>query len=388
MRKETNGRRTAFLLALAGYLFLSFSATAQTMTDVLEQVRREVAPDTRTVIFQIEATDSGTLTGKTSSPEAKQALLERLKKAGVPHTDQIRLLPDPAELGEAMHGVITISVGNLRSAPGHAAELATQALLGTPVRLLETEGEWLRVQTPDRYIAWIDPGAVQRMNDAAFARWQGTRKLMFLTTYGFGYRQPDASGPTVSDLVAGNWLELLGERGDFYEAGYPDGRRAFVRKADAQPYDAWLRSVRATETSLVQTAHRLTGLPYLWGGTSPKGVDCSGFTKTVYFLNGLVLPRDASQQVHAGELVDTSTGFGNLRPGDLLFFGSKREDGSERVTHVGMWIGSGEFIHASSYVRVASVDPAKPNFDAFNRNRFLRARRILGTGMREVQALR
>jgi hypothetical protein len=373
---------------MTGYLFWISSATAQTMTEVLEQVRREFAPDQRTVIFQIESSESGTLTGKTSSPEAKQALFDRLKKAGVPHQGQIRLLPDPVELGEQTHGVITISVGNLRSAPGHAAELATQALLGTPVRVLETEGEWLRVQTPDRYIAWIDPGAVQRMNPADFARWQGTRKLIFLTTYGFGYRQPDASGPTVSDLVAGDGLELFSERGDWYEAGYPDGRRAFVRKADAQPYDAWLRSMKATETSLVQTAHRLTGLPYLWGGTSPKGVDCSGFTKTVYFLNGLVLPRDASQQVHAGERIDTSTGFENLRPGDLLFFGAKREDGTERVTHVGMWIGGGEFIHASSYVRVASVDPAKPNFDEFNRNRFLRAKRILGTTMREVQALR
>jgi cell wall-associated NlpC family hydrolase len=380
-----SGRTT--ILLLTGWL-LTAVAAAQTLPEVVEQVRQEFAPDARTVVFQITASESGVLSGQTSSPDAKRALLERLQRAGVPHTDQIRTLPDPADVGDRVHGVITISVGNLRSQPGHAAELATQALLGTPVRVLQTQGDWLRVQTPDAYIAWVDGGAVRRMNAAEFARWQESRKLIVLTMYGFGYRNPDAGGPTVSDLVVGNTLERLGERGNFYEVAYPDGRRAFVRKADAQPYETWLRSVRATEHSLVETAHRLTGLPYLWGGTSAKGVDCSGFTKTIYFLNGFVLPRDASQQVHAGELIDTATGFENLRPGDLLFFGSKRDDGTERVTHVGMWIGGDEFIHASSFVRVASVDPAKPNYDAFNRNRFLRAKRLLGTSLQGVRALR
>ena len=93
--------------------------------------------------------------------------------------------------------------------------------------------------------------------------------------------------------------------------------------------------------ALVETSKTLMGVPYLWGGTSTKGVDCSGFTKTIYYLNGMVIPRDASQQVHTGKLIDSVTNFDALEKGDLLFFGRKATDtGTEKVVHVGMWIGN------------------------------------------------
>jgi cell wall-associated NlpC family hydrolase len=105
-------------------------------------------------------------------------------------------------------------------------------------------------------------------------------------------------------------------------------------------------------------------------------MDCSGFTKTVYFMNGLVIPRDASQQVHAGQPVDSEQPFDQLEVGDLLFFGTPAtSDKKERVVHVGMWIGDKKFIHASGQVRVSSVDPDDEHYDEYNVNRFLRARR-------------
>jgi len=107
-------------------------------------------------------------------------------------------------------------------------------------------------------------------------------------------------------------------------------------------------------------------------------MDCSGFTKTIYFLNGMVIPRDASQQVHTGKSIDSVQEFDNLEKGDLLFFGRKATDSTaERVVHVGMWIGNNEFIHASNMVRISSMDPDAENFDEWNRNRYLRTKRIL-----------
>lgn len=99
---------------------------------------------------------------------------------------------------------------------------------------------------------------------------------------------------------------------------YPNGKTAFVPKEHAQLYDDWLASVEISGENLVETKS-LMGLPYLWGGTSSKGVDCSGFTKTVFFMNGLIIPRDASQQINTGKVVDSTRNFENLIAGDLLF---------------------------------------------------------------------
>ena len=122
------------------------------------------------------------------------------------------------------------------------------------------------------------------------------------------------------------------------------------------------------------------GIPYLWGGTSSKGLDCSGFSKTVYYANGIILPRDASQQVFSGDLVDTENDFENLQKGDLLFFGFSTDGNKkERITHVAIYIGNKNFIHASGKVKINSIDKNSEIFDEFRLKTFIRAKRILGS---------
>ena len=123
------------------------------------------------------------------------------------------------------------------------------------------------------------------------------------------------------------------------------------------------------------------GVPYLWGGTSTKGVDCSGFTKTVYSLNGIQLLRNASHQARLGEAVELNPELSNLKKGDLLFFGSAANDRRpERVTHVGIYLENKRFIHSSGLVRINSLDPKSPVYDVRRHKTLIRVRRYLPQG--------
>jgi len=117
-------------------------------------------------------------------------------------------------------------------------------------------------------------------------------------------------------------------------------------------------------------------VPYLWGGTSGKGFDCSGYVKTVYWLNGVALPRDADQQSEAGEPVAIDGGFSSLRKGDLLFF-VPSAGRKEPITHVALYVGNGEYLHASGLVRRNSLDPKSPIYSDGLVKRLVRARRYI-----------
>ena len=111
----------------------------------------------------------------------------------------------------------------------------------------------------------------------------------------------------------------------------------------------------------------------------------------VYLMNGFIIPRDASQQVNAGQTVDKKLDFSDLKKGDLLFFGTKAtEEKKQRVTHVGIWLGNGkqEFIHASGNVHISSMDSTQTNYDAFNRNRYLKSKRYLGVKDKSIYNLK
>ncbi|WP_424492757.1 NlpC/P60 family protein [Salinimicrobium sp. GXAS 041] len=347
----------------------------------IAEVREEYAPDGRVALFDIQASqkdDNYVLKGESNLPEAVANLKKRLEQENISYTDSIQMLPSK-ELEGSTEGVIKISVANLRSRPSHSAELVTQATLGMPVKVYKKDGGWYYIQTPDGYLAWVDYGGITPMTGDELQQWKASEKLIFTEPYGQSFSEANKESQSVSDVVAGNIFKLNSSKNGFFEVQYPDGRVAYLPQDQAQPYKDWLTSLEQTEQDLVKTSKKMMGAPYLWGGTSPKGVDCSGFTKTVYFLNGTVIPRDASQQVHTGKLIDSVKNFENHRPGDLLFFGRKATDSTkERVVHVGMWIGDNKFIHSMGDVHISTFDEKDSEFDEYNYNRYLRTKRLLG----------
>jgi hypothetical protein len=163
----------------------------------------------------------------------------------------------------------------------------------------------------------------------------------------------------VSDIVAGSVLETTQIRKPFTKLYCPTAEMALFRKNRLLILE-WKSAIQPTGLAVCKTAVSVEGIPYLWGGASPKAADCSGFVQSVYFRNGICLRRDASLQFHQGQEIDIAHWDSTLREGDLLFFGSNRE--KLQATHVAIYLGNSEFIHASGRVMVSSLD-ARSNFD-------------------------
>jgi len=225
-------------------------------------------------------------------------------------------------------GIVNISVANIRSEAREGAEMSTQALLGTPVQLLEKSSikNWYRVQLPDHYQGWVEGSTIIRMDSAEFQAYRklGT-ELIITAPFSKVYQFPSSKSETISELVQHNRLMAIRKKIGFWEIRMADGVIGYVPLKDVEDYSTWKKSNSGpTENRILQSAHQLMGIPYLWGGTSIKGMDCSGFTKLVFQSNGWIIPRDASQQAREGILVDSLRNWENLKPGDLLFFGEKR----------------------------------------------------------------
>jgi len=273
------------------------------------------------------------------------------------------------------YGVVNISVCNMRRTADFEAEMVSQALLGTPVHVLEVaENAWPQIQTPDTYTGWVHYAAVTRMTKEEYHAWNTAPKVVVTALCGLVHQEACEKSATVSDVVAGDRLKYLGKKGCWLQVGFPDGRSGWVHKSVAQTEAEWRKHLDQSAESILASARSMLGFPYLWAGMSPKGVDCSGFVRAVLFMHDIIIPRDAGPQSRVGERISDREA---LEPGDLVFFGKYREDGSPRVSHVGFYLGDNRFIHSQGLVRISSFDPADSYYDAQNTGRYLFGGRVL-----------
>ena len=362
----------AFLLCL---LLACAGSKSDSVDPLILSIKKQFAPDGRVALFQVKpACESKKLVlrGETTIPRARQALLDSLEKKKIPVVDSILVLPD-ISIGDKPWGLITLSVGNMRKKPDHAAEMVSQLLLGTPVKILQFRHGWYRIQSPDEYIGWIDDSALAPVTEASLNKWKKSDRYLYRQTSGYVYADPDDESQVVSDLVLGDLFPVLSGKKGFLQMQFPDGRTGFVRKNDCEAYPEWV-DAKPDVDKIIETARHLVGRPYLWGGTSTKAIDCSGLMKTAYYSQGVILARDASQQARYGEVLPVTDSL-NFLPGDLLFFGRSKD----HVTHVGMYIGKGRYVHSSGLVRINSLNPRDSDYLPANRKRLVSASRVLNS---------
>jgi len=254
---------------------------------------------------------------------------------------RVRLLEPPA--GTALW--VMSSVADIRRSPEHASELLTQLIMGESAERLKTEGEWYLVRLPDGYIGWLRSWYVREAELGEISSYMDQADSRVEASVAYVRSSPGEGELPVSDIVAGSRLVAGQSVSGYRNVRLPGGRSGYMRESEIGRAG---REGPPSREAVVGRAERFLGIPYLWGGTSPKGFDCSGLVKRVFGMEGVDLPRDTDRQALAGEEASVD----EARPGDLLFFGE-----GEPVSHVAIALGRGRFLHSYGEVKVNSLLP-------------------------------
>ncbi len=247
-------------------------------------------------------------------------------------------------------GVISLAALDVRRRPDHRSELRSQLLLGEVVDVLETAraGLWWRVRNrTDRYEGWVRAWGVVGAGALRAERWSRRARGRVVRPFTEALATP--AGRTLASPLFWNARVIVGRRrGRVVPVELPDGRRGWVA---SQAIASGRSRIR-----LMDRVRSLLGVPYLWGGRTPLGFDCSGFTQQALAEQGCPLPRDAEQQFDACEPLPPRA---RPREGDLVFFG--RRGGP--VSHVGLALGGDYFAQARGTVHISSLDSDNPLYE-------------------------
>jgi len=349
------------------------------VTSIIEGVLERANLCSRETVFHLDTdVEGGTviLAGKTSDNRLKQAIVDSISQIpGVTIDDQFTVMPPP-ELGDKTWGVVKLPVINLGEAPGRAegSSTVTQARMGDIVRILDTQDGWYLVQMHDKYLGWVSPSTIALYDSALLdAFWSG--EIALITAKMTQALDAPGGGMLFAKwLVQGSVLPVVSVSDEWAELSLPGGGSTFVKAESIEVFPD-LDSVfqeQKTAADIIETAKQYLGLPYLWGGCTSYGFDCSGFTQFCFKMNGYQLRRDADLQYEQGTPVQSVE---NLEPGDLVFFETYRPGPS----HVGIYIGDHRYIHSgsSSGVAINSFEPSHPDYSASLAQKFLGGRRII-----------
>ncbi len=248
--------------------------------------------------------------------------------------------------------LVVSAVADVRREPSHKAELVSQAIQGDAVTPLQAENEWTLVRMDDGYLGWIRDWHLKAWSSAGRDAFYAAATHRIRANHATAFDVP--GGRALGELVVGTRV-VVGEaagRG-LVRARLADDRIGFIPRSGLEP----IRERRPTPERLAKTGLAFLGIPYLWGGTTPNGFDCSGLIQRIFRLNGLLLPRDSDQQALFGA-ERPNPAPSELVPGQLLFFGRGRDS----ITHVGLVLPDRTFLHSYGQVTVNSLDTSHPRY--------------------------
>lgn len=236
-----------------------------------------------------------------------------------------------------VHAIVGAALAPVRAAPDNRAERVSEELMGAVLKVLERDGLWARCRGEDGYEGWLHAGALLfRGADEAEAWWDG---LGGVPVIALEATLTDEAGARLVRVPWGARLAMAGS-----QVLLPDGRTGQFGEGRWVAWNEQGSRFPQDGAAVVATAREWMGTPYVWGGRTCWGTDCSGYVQAVYRLHGFLLPRDSYQQAEIGEPVEVVPDYANVLPGDLLYFRA-RESG--RIAHVALSSGGPAILHAA-----------------------------------------
>lgn len=231
------------------------------------------------------------------------------------------------------YGICNLSIVPLRLEPSDASEMVNQLVFGEHFEVIEKDKKWSKIKLAyDNYEGFIDNKQYEIISEDTYQQLSNNERFIASELIDF-----------ITDSKNGLTTIPLGAHLPFYK------NNSFTINKTTFSYDGKVNNGKLTKSDIVQTAFLFLNVPYLWGGKTPFGIDCSGFTQTVYKLCGYELLRDAKEQATQGEVLSFIE---ESEPGDLAFFDN--EEG--KIVHVGIVLSDYNIIHAHGKVRIDKLD--------------------------------
>lgn len=325
---------------------------------------RELGNDSRICAFDVKAESTRgkdiVLTGFVEFPETRTALNKFLTALGFKVTDQLEALPSQ-NLGDKLFGIVKAPHCFTFDRPSGRRKQENDCLLGEPLLLLREQDGHLLAHSHEGYLGYIPSKDVERLAEPAYVKYLDGPRVLVTKDHKRGANEV---------VPAGARIKLLNTEGDKVLAELPTGESLTLPADECRVLEIPAKKI----DDIIATAQSLMGTPYFWGGRTSEGIDCSGLVQMSYASVGLVLPRDAYQQVFLGQLSATRWHRAGLRKGDTLYF--LASDG--KIRHTAIYLGDGKYLQAvMPKAKISSLNEGDPEYDAGHSKSFAFAKRLL-----------